>query len=490
MASQATNNNPAETRIGAIEVGKMIWNNAAAVGQWLGGAVSGEFNKQQTIGQIAFDAVVSMFPILGEGTSARDAIAISLDMCQDDRKLKDHWEWIKLVLCVIAIVPLVGGILKGAGKLVVRAFENGEDLAKVASDVILFLNRMGVGNSYRWLQALDFTRYQSKVLAGIAELIDRLVRWCQFVVGEMRPVLPARVVEYMSALPPKLMNIRKAADRMVPQALKELNDCLFRVRAHLVEGTWADIKVGGRNVTTREAEGRLAAGAHDVANVPHPKATMDQFHATEGWPDLRDDRFTIVGEDEQRIYAKIESFSRNAPIVAKTLSPGETHIFRVIQLDRPKWTKSGEYWLPRMPINGKDWREGWAVLYSWNTNGGFVELTHIPSAEELARLGVEVPSDWSGLRAWSGLVSSQFDDKLGRYWSGGETQLFIDFKHAHNKVLLDYVQALVTKRTGWTDVNVAAVLKAVVTPMEKGETAAKTVPQGYTSRIPTSTDKR
>ncbi|KDR24623.1 hypothetical protein BG57_04540, partial [Caballeronia grimmiae] len=217
----------------------------------------------------------------------------------------------------------------------------------------------------------------------------------------------------------------------------------------------------------------------------------DQFTPKEGWPDLGEDRFVQVdAQTKKKIYAKIESFSANAPIVAKTLSPGEIHIFRVIQLNKPKWTKSGEYWLPNMPQNGTEWRERWAVLYAWNSNGGFVELARIPSADELSRLGIHVPQDWSGLRAWSGLVSSQFDEKLGRYWAGGATQLFIDFKHPHNAVLLDYVQALAAKRTGWTDVNVAAILKAVVTPMEQNETAPKTMLQGYTSITPSPEDER
>ncbi|WP_152562763.1 hypothetical protein [Caballeronia grimmiae] len=58
-----------------------------------------------------------------------------------------------------------------------------------------------------------------------------------------------------------------------------------------------------------------------------------------------------------------------------------------------------------------------------------------------------------------------------------------------NAVLREYVQALVTERTGWTDVNIYAVLKAAVTPMEGNETAAKTVPEGYRSRISSSVDQ-
>jgi hypothetical protein len=65
-----------------------------------------EFGEKQTTGQIVFDAVLSMFPLLGEGTAARDAIAICLRMSEDREKAEDRWEWIKLVLCLIAVVPL------------------------------------------------------------------------------------------------------------------------------------------------------------------------------------------------------------------------------------------------------------------------------------------------------------------------------------------------------------------------------------------------
>lgn len=476
--------NPAENRIGAIEVGKRIWDGAASAAGWVGGALAGEFSQKQTTGQIIFDAVISMFPLLGEGTAARDSIAICISMCEDHRKAEDHWEWVKLVLCLIAVVPIVGGVLKGVGKLVMRALDKAEDLEKLATEIVRFANRMGQGSAYQWLRQLDFVQYQGKVLAAVGEFLDRFTRACQYIVKNMAGLLPQGVVQYLSLLPPRLQNIGKLANRMVPQALRDLNACLFRVRAHLVEGTFADILVGSGTVTTREAEGRLAHTAQVANRIPHPKATVDQFQPKEGWPNLKEKRFATFDDDGVPTYSKIESFSRSAPIVAKTLAPGEIHIFRVIDPSKPSWTKSGEYWLPRMPKRGMEWRELWAVLFSWNRNGGYVELTRIPTAEELAARGMQVPSDWSGLRAWSGLVSSQLDEKLGRYWAGGETQLFIDFKHPHNEVLLEYVRALVTQRTGWTDVNVAAVLKAVVTPMERDETAAKTVPQGYTKRLP------
>ncbi|WP_250472588.1 hypothetical protein [Caballeronia sp. GAFFF1] len=83
--------NPAENRIGAIETGKLIWANAAAVGGWIGTALKGEFGKQQTTGQIFFDAAISMFPVLGEGTAARDTIALVMHMADDPKAVEDKW---------------------------------------------------------------------------------------------------------------------------------------------------------------------------------------------------------------------------------------------------------------------------------------------------------------------------------------------------------------------------------------------------------------
>src|SRR3954462_13297565 len=80
----------------------------------------------------------------------------------------------------------------------------------------------------------------------------------QYIVRHLSDVLPAHVVSYLSGLPAKLQPIRNAANRMVPQALRDLNECLARVRGHMVEGTWADISVGSGKVTTREAEGQMA----------------------------------------------------------------------------------------------------------------------------------------------------------------------------------------------------------------------------------------
>ncbi len=148
-------------------------------------------------------------------------------------------------------------------------------------------------------------------------------------------------------------------------------------------------------------------------------------------------------------------------------------------------TKRSKNWLPRMAKNGREWREKWAVKMDWNHNGAYITLDHIPTIEELRAAGVpNIPQDWTGLRIWRGEVSSQFDEDLGRWLEGGETQFIIDFDDAYNKVWEEYVKRLPVKPTNWTDVNFAPVDRAAVRPLDKDQTLPKTVPQGYTNRAP------
>lgn len=498
--SDITVGNSAEHRIGAIETGKRIWANAAAAAGWVGGALKGEFGHQQTTGQIVFDATISMFPLLGEGTAARDTIAIVMHMAHNCQAVEDRWEWIKLVLCLLAVIPVFGGVVKGVGKLVVRAFEKSEDLAKLAAEVVMFVNRMCHGNAYEWLRKLDFMQYQGAVLDAVTETLDRLSGACRWIVKNMSEVLPPHVVAYLSDLPAKLQPIRNAVNRMIPQALRDLNDCLARVRAHLVEGTFVDVSVGSGKVVTREAEGQLSHLARDGGKPLHPAATIANYTPIEEWPDLsKGAAHAKINEDTgEPTYETIESFSKDRDIKAVTLKPGTYDLARVLDSTRrttssgyklkgtiSTTTKRAKCWLPHMAKSGREWREKWAVKMDWSHNGAFIHLDHIPTREQLVEMGVaDIPADWNGLRVWSGDTASQYDEILGRWLEGGETQYIIDFDHPYNKVLEHYVKNLMAMPTNWKDVIFSRIDRAAVRPLDKDQILPKTIPQGYTNRAP------
>ncbi|WP_321930062.1 hypothetical protein [Burkholderia cenocepacia] len=156
----------------ASEVGDYLWSGAAAVGDTVVGAVAGEFSQKRNTGAIIVDAVISMFPVAGEITAARDAIAIALRMCDDPKVRDDGWEWVALVLCLVAVVPVVGGLLKGIGKLLMRAVSKSEDLAKLCQE-ILALSVVGRSN-FNW--SVKAPRSRADGLCGYRYGVLPLVR--------------------------------------------------------------------------------------------------------------------------------------------------------------------------------------------------------------------------------------------------------------------------------------------------------------------------
>jgi hypothetical protein len=250
----------AEVRQAALAVADDIWNAA----QWMGDALAGEFAHKRTVGQIVVDAVISMIPVAGEITAARDCVAITLRLSEKPEAREDRWEWVSLVLCLLAVVPVLGGILKGVGKLLIRAAVKSEDLVQLGREILAFLRKMGYGDAHEWLQKLDFAKYQTEVVKGFNEMLSRLGRGAEFVTGSMRAYLPFVVWLFLKELPPKLEEVRQLGGRMIPQGIKDLNQLLDRVRQKLVEGTWADITIGtdGARVMTEEA--RLVEMAKDM----------------------------------------------------------------------------------------------------------------------------------------------------------------------------------------------------------------------------------
>jgi hypothetical protein len=131
----------AEIKLLGLDIGTDIWAAARRAGNlvmvpvnWAGGALSGEFNDQQTVGQIIADAVISMIPVAGEATAARDMVAITIRMSESEKHAEDPMEWVKLVLCLLAVIPLIGGVLKGVGKLLVFGGQKATDHVKLAED--------------------------------------------------------------------------------------------------------------------------------------------------------------------------------------------------------------------------------------------------------------------------------------------------------------------------------------------------------------------
>ena len=469
----------AEIKLAALDIGNLIWsahksagNAAVSGGKWVGGALQGEFNTKATVGQIIVDAVISMFPVAGEVTAARDATAIIIRMNESEEAANSTWQWVSLVLCLLAVIPVLGGVLKGVGRLVIRAVSKAEDLAKLGNDVLNFLRKMGYGDAHKWLKELDFAKYQGQVTAALNKAIGYISGACTFIVKNMSSVLPSSVLTSLQTMPAKLAKVQALGSKMIPQAIKELNANLDKVRKALVDGSYiAPITVAGKQSKVAVAEARLAEFASSSANSAGHLPVRGHADVRE-WPSLK---------------AFYDTFSIKGPPRAITHAPGET-TYRVVQTDRlsKPYEIPGRFWTNKLPANGTVWRDKCAIQHQWNTNGHYVKMT-IPSADEMRRAGINVPHGWQGMRLWEGKIAQQLDNEgvkaTGRLFQGGDTQFFVDFTHEHNKPIAEWIKRNVQpKPTGWRDTQLPSQKQAGVLLLEQSERSAKISQEGYVLR--------
>lgn len=480
----------AEKKIAILEIGSELWTTTKATGNWLGGALKGEFNDKATLGQIVFDAVISMFPIAGEATAVRDLIAISNRMAGDEKEKNKVLNWVSIILCLLPIIPIFGGILKGIGKLLITVIKDASKAAEVTIEILAFLRKMGYGDPIKFIDALKFSKYQSKILLEFNKFILRLKASIQFFIKKMGGVLPKDVYVQLNSFLPELDKLAKLADKMIPSAIKELDAALNKVRSEMInQMNKAGAKIGGGQTKILTTEARLTSTARNtIVSKGHKPAGLSHYKHKEGWPDLRK-RYNT----KSKIYEAIASFSKKANITPKLYPPGAKVGWKRF-LDQKRPFKSGAYWADKMPVNGTAWRFDYAVKSGWSKNGIFVALDSIPTIGELQKLEIPVPKNWQGAKTWEGKVAEQLDfDQMqgsGLLLVGGEKQIYIDFAHPDNKPIKAYIDKMLSiKKTNWDDAILPKKIENTVAYLEAREKSRKTVQQGQVARATSTTGR-
>jgi hypothetical protein len=419
------------------------------VASWVWGTVEGGFNEQQTTSQIIVDAVIGMIPVVGDVTAVRDLIAVVLRLVRYPEKRKEVLEWVVLVLLLFALIPVVGGVVKGVGKLLVKEAASVGRHAELLRDIIKFLNRIGEGNAVKFLEELSVEKYAPELMGHFRGLMRRLDLSLEAISTRMKAVLPERMKQVLETLRKDLAVVRDLGEKMIPEAIKDLHMRLKSIQHLLYEGEWERIgnAVSGKGkqayeAITRETEARLVSTTDstgkvtttwEVKNPPFPSNGFKDFDPVVGWPDLGTGNFVKKGD-----YWAIAAF--NGPMRAVTLPPG-TKIYRTLN----KGSRSeGLWWLYHLPDDGVAWRKEFAVLDSFGTGApDFVEMTVGPA----------------GLHVWEGKVANQLEKNVsaatsGQYLVGGETQLLIDFTHPANAYAAADAKSLARQPLPW---NVSAM---------------------------------
>lgn len=418
---------------------------ATEVSDWLWGTVQGAWNEKQTVSQIITDAVIGMIPLVGQATAARDLLAVGSGMAQDQAKRESIWEWVLLCILLLSLIPVLGGVLKGVGRLTLRAAkEAAQDSAKLAAladDMVAFLNRVGHKDGATWLKNLDFTKYEPQLIERCRAFCDTVILGINRYIIKFGAVLPEPFVLKMKATVKGFEAIKAASGKMIPRALKELNEHLKKIQAKIIAGGVPPVERAtlfqaqtGKTVKTYADEARLIESGAKKAiikagkypqNLADEARVGDVYKYEPGYPDLKDERgkktVTVKGKSVE-YYSPIAAAS--GPIKNVNLGDEGATLFRAFgpegtthgkKVDASK--PSGMWWgMGEPPKTAKEWREKSAVLDEWNRNG-MVAIMRIPK-------GAKVP-------ACTSTVSEQFSKEIpGQFLEGGGKQAAVDFSLA------------------------------------------------------------
>ena len=387
---------------------------------WLWGTAQGSWNEKQTTSQIIVDAIIGMIPLVGDVTAARDLIHIGTGLSTDEKKREDALQWALFVVLLFALIPVLGGVIKGVGLLLLKMGKTAAENHQMIQEIVAFLNRIGRGNAVRFVKELDFAKYQREIIAKSDAFCDKMVEALNAIKDKLGWFIPPSMAQLCDAWIANFTKLKRLAARNIPQGVKELNQRLKLVQQQVYRGEWHEVVVGQKNVTY-EAEARLVEDGRVAGKVERKGFSKNDsykdFISREGWPHLRS--------------GEIEAFS--GPITPLLLR-GPMKIYRVIQVEPMKTSgvsrQAGEWWSATLPPSGSAWRDKCAVLDKWNGNGYYIEYT-LPAGKEL--------------KVWEGLASEQKD--IAQHLIGGGKQLYLAIDDALAKEL----KALKPIPTNWTD---------------------------------------
>ncbi len=128
-----------------------IASGIKSTGSWIWGTVQGDFNEDQTIGQIATNTAITMIPVVDQVGDVRDIVA-NLKLLVWNKRYNDKWIWIALVITLIGLIPVLGSAAKGVLKVVVKGLKTS---GKIPLDLLIrVLNKFHKGHAVKWLRKL------------------------------------------------------------------------------------------------------------------------------------------------------------------------------------------------------------------------------------------------------------------------------------------------------------------------------------------------
>lgn len=411
-------------------------DKAKAAGEWLWETLQGDFNEQQTTGQIVTGTVISMIPLVDQVCDVRDLIANCKKIKENDTEV---WPWVCLGLTLVGCIPGLGSLVKGSAKVMFLSVRKAHfnELSKAGnysrlldgsiSQLNRFLDTPAVRSTLRTLRIYNPYHYlagkvdELKKMLSTSELLgvmDKLMKVTRSLFDTVTDWGPVSLQRPVAALWETLVSVRTKSNTMLAKALGPLNDILehlanrlrvegdsaFRAHvgdnSHLYGGARASEEV---NFFKREKPDWV-----DVGNSENKYRAQEKFKdkqsISEGWPDISDT------SKKPALKGKFDTFDKSMRAVE--IPPG-TVLYRVVD---PSSSDNNICWMRKAEfdkLTSKSvWRRRFAVWKKWNENGEFVTYT-VPPGQPM--------------KVWEGRAATQINENAPEFsLEGGAVQIVID----------------------------------------------------------------
>jgi hypothetical protein len=424
-----------ETLDGLNEVHGQEKPDDVGLGEWIWGALQGDFNTERSTGQIGFDMVVSLIPIV-------DTLCDVRDLCANIRQYrKDPANKITLFFIattVIGFVPELGTVVKSVLRLVwiylKPLIKHADDItntskliaaANRACDAALpkiteYLQHNRVANWATKGKLPDVYKFIAKTIREasdkisppkLSSLLNEKLNNLKALLQKIRPIVPGIIREQID----DLLKFIDANRRVIGDAIKEFTQpvrTVLKVFAKKLDDQAWRVEIYRTN------RGWIApiseSGSAKLINAKPPKWAKKLPKRM---------RFQKIEPNDPKVQALIKSHPHHPPLqdwIVETFSKergglrasaikGPAKLYRVVD---PSNEAGGIFWMTETEFkaikNRDEWREKFAVKPEWNQNGSVVEY-EIKASEELP--------------VWRGPAASQKLEGTGYYLEGGSEQI-------------------------------------------------------------------
>lgn len=208
-------------------------NDIDSAFDWLWGVLQGDFNEDQSTGQIVVGTVISMIPFIDQAADIRDLVANLINIRKEPR---DVWRWVLLIITLIGLIPSLGSALKGVFRLVIKFAKQGGDAGKALESILALLRGAGKGDPVRFLRTLPYDQYARVVRTRFDDFMNGMragfrraagymsSRWLNWALGD--------TAKRLAMLEKEMQRLQQLGHDMIPQGMRALKQKVDELLGH------------------------------------------------------------------------------------------------------------------------------------------------------------------------------------------------------------------------------------------------------------------